>query len=96
MDWQNKLWKNKTEIVGAFIALVLAVLSYRYLAIGLFYIGLRRFRELVPLVPDQCTTAVASTAAAFSSVFDYVGLIVTGLFLLLSVFFVWRCFRITT
>jgi len=84
--------KIKTLITGAaaLAAFALAYLSYRYLALTLFSFGLSRFYEIAPAVPEQCTNVVADAAVAFTGIYDYIGLAVAAIFLMLGLFLVWR------
>lgn len=96
----NVMWLRRYIRGGAFAlaSLALAILSYNYLADFLFQIGVISFREQVASIPTMwmCETEVVNAAVAFSGVFDYVGLVVAALFLLLAFFFVWRSFRSAT
>ena len=80
--------KKVTIIAGALTTFVLAVLSYQYLAIGLFHVGLRRFQELVSLVPDQCSDVVGYAAAGFAGVYDYVALGISLAFVALAIYLI--------
>lgn len=86
-------WRVTAVIACALCAFVLAVLSYLYLAPALFYVGLSRFYEIAPAVPDTCTNVVADAAVAFTAVFDYVSLGVAAALVIVGILlaaFAWR------
>ena len=77
-------------ITGALVAFGLAYLSYQYLALTLFSLGLSRFYDIAPTVPEACTNVVADAAVAFTGIYDYIGLAVAAFFLMVGLFFAWR------
>lgn len=87
------IWKRIGSFVGALLALTVAALSYKYLALALFYIGLSRFYELASSVPDQCINFVSEAAVAFSGLFDYIAIAVSVAFFLLSAYFISRLYK---
>ncbi len=76
----------------ALALLVLSYLSYEYLAFKMFRIGLNRFYNIVPTVPEQCGDAVGYAAAAFAGVYDYVAWALAAVLLVLGLFFAWRAY----
>ena len=82
--------KTIATITGALLAFGLAFLSYQYLALALFSLGLSRFYEIAPTVPEICADAVSDAAVAFTGIYDYIGLAVAAIFLMLGLFFAWR------
>jgi len=53
-----------TLIAATITAFLGAFLSYNYLALALFSLGLSRFYDIAPTVPEQCTDVVADAAVA--------------------------------
>ena len=83
-------------ITGALVAFGLAYLSYQYLALTLFSLGLSRFYDIAPTVPELCTDVVANAAVAFTGVYDYIGLAVAAAFFILALSLAWWVFSSRT
>src|SRR3989344_4546439 len=96
----NVMWLRRyiRKVVLALASFALAILSFNFLADFLFQIGLISFREQVDSIPTMwmCETEVVNAAVAFSGVFDYVGLVVAALFLLVAFLFGWRALTAKT
>jgi len=90
--------KIKTLVTGAaaLAAFALAYLSYQYLALTLFSLGLSRFYDIAPTVPEACTNVVADAAVAFTGIYDYIGLAVAAAFFILALCLAWWAFSSRT
>ncbi len=88
--------QNIFVLTSAVVAISVAVASYLYLAPALFYLGLSRFYDIAPTVPEQCTNVVADAAVAFSGIFDYVALVIAAVFLVLGLCLAWWAFSSRT
>ena len=88
--------KTIVAITSAIVAFVLAYLAYNFLANFLFQIGLISFRQQMAGVPTMCDEYVVNSAAAFSGVFDYVGLVVAAAFIIFAAYLAWRAFSSCT
>ena len=82
--------------VCALASFVLSYLSYEYLPLEMFYLGMSRFYSITTTVPEQCNDVVGYAAAGFAGVYDYVGLAVAAAFLILALFLTWRAFASRT
>ncbi|OGG48872.1 hypothetical protein A2704_01405 [Candidatus Kaiserbacteria bacterium RIFCSPHIGHO2_01_FULL_54_36b] len=88
--------KTFSTIAVALTAFLFAFLSYQYLALALFSLGLSRFYDVAPTVPEQCTEVVADAAVAFTGIFDYISLVVAAALLILALYLTWRAFSLRT
>lgn len=84
--------KRIAGLLWAAACLVLAYVSYTYLALAMFSVGLLRFLGVASAVPNGSEQAVANSVLSFTSVYDDLAIAATGVFLLLVIIFVWRSF----